>query len=128
MTARPPARGTDFLSPTKLSSIEEVRSGRGSDTFSGSANNERFRGGGGGDTFIFTGAHGNDRIDGFSNGEDVIVLLGLNPGTSKQDVLDHAWPWNEGIGVHIDLTSFGGGKIDLIGFHRSNFDASDFLI
>ena len=112
----------------KLSSIEEVRSGRGSDTFSGSANNERFRGGGGGDTFIFTGAHGNDRIDGFSNGEDVIVLLGLNPGTSKQDVLDHAWAWNEGIGVHIDLTSFGGGKIDLIGFHRSNFDASDFLI
>ena len=110
----------------RLSSIEAVRGGNGSDKFSGSSRDERFRGKGGDDIFIFEGAHGHDRIEDFTNGDDVIVLLGLN--VSKQDVLNHAWAWDEGVGVHIDLTSFGGGKIDLHGFHRDDFDASDFLL
>ena len=110
----------------RLSSIEAVRGGNGSDTFSGSSRDEQFTGKGGDDVFIFEGAHGHDRIKDFTNGDDVIVLLGLN--VSKQDVLNHAWAWNEGVGVHIDLTSFGGGKIDLERFRRDDFDASDFLL
>ena len=55
----------------------------------------------------------------------MLVDLGI---TSKDQVLNNAYAWDEGTGVHIDLTSFGGGRIDLHGFHRDDFDASDFLI
>ena len=111
----------------RFSSIEAVRGGNGSDTFSSSANDERFRGKGGDDIFIFEGAHGHDRIEDFTNGDDVIVLLGMNI-SSKQDVLNNASAWTEGTGVHINLTGFGGGRIDLHGFPRSNLDESDFLL
>ena len=110
----------------RLQNIEAVRGANGSDTFSGSARDERFRGKGGDDVFIFEGAHGHDRIEDFTNGDDVIVLLGLN--ITKQQVLSNASAWTEGTGVHINLTGFGGGRIDLHGFHRGNLDASDFLL
>ena len=110
----------------ELTSIESVRGSDGDDSFFGSPENERFRGNKGDDFFIFEGAHGHDSIEDFTNGDDVILVLGLS--ISKQDVLDHASAWSEGTGVHIDLTSFGGGKIDLWGFRRSDFDASDFLL
>lgn len=99
----------------------------GDDVLVGGGGDDRLEGGGGDDVFLFEGAHGHDRVDDFEDGADTLLLLGL--GTlSKQDILDHAYAWDEGTGVHIDLTSFGGGKIDLHGFHRDNFDASDFLI
>ena len=122
------ARGSwnDSLFTYTLTSIEYVRGSDGDDSFFGSPADERFRGNQGDDFFIFEGAHGHDNIEDFWKGDNVIVLLGLS--ISKQDVLDHAWAWSEGTGVHIDLTSFGGGKIDLWGFRRSDFDASDFLL
>ena len=55
------------------------------------------------------------------------MLRGLGI-TSKDQVLDNAYAWEEGTGVNIDLTSFGGGMIELRGFHLDDFDASDFLI
>ena len=109
-----------------LSSIEFVRGSHADDSFAGSDADERFRGNRGDDLFIFEGAHGHDRIEDFTNGDDVIVLLGLN--ITKQQVLSNAFAWTEGTGVHIDLTSFGGGKIDLHGFRRDDLDASDFLL
>ena len=99
----------------------------GDDTLEGREGNDRLIGGDGDDIFRFLPGHGDDRIDDFGNGEDIIVLVGLDIG-SKRDVLDHAWAWDEGVGVHIELTSFGGGTINLIGFHRDDFDASDFLL
>ena len=122
------ARGSwnDSLFTYTLTSIEYVQGSDGDDSFFGSPADERFRGNQGDDFFIFDGAHGHDNIEDFWKGDNVIVLLGLS--ISKQDVLDHAWAWSEGTGVHIDLTSFGGGKIDLHGFRRSDFDASDFLL
>ena len=109
----------------RIRNIEAVRGGSGSDTFAGSSRNERFRGKGGDDVFIFEGNNGHDRIEDFRNG-DVLILQGLR--ITKQDVLNNAWAWNEGIGVHIDLRRFGGGRIDLHGFRRNDFDASDFLL
>ena len=109
----------------RIRSIEAVRGGNGSDTFAGSSRNERLRGKGGDDVFIFEGNNGWDRIEDFYNG-DVLILQGLR--ITKQDVLNNAWAWNEGIGVHIDLRRFGGGRIDLQGFRRNDFDASDFLL
>ena len=109
-----------------LRSIEYVRGSNNPDTFAGKARtDERFRGRGGDDVFIFEGNNGWDRIEDFHNG-DVLILQGLR--ITKQDVLNNAWAWNEGIGVHIDLRRFGGGRIDLHGFRRDDFDASDFLL
>ena len=109
-----------------LWSIEDVRGSNNSDTFAGKARtDEAFRGRGGDDIFVFEGNNGWDRIEDFHDG-DVLILLGLR--ASKQDVLNNAWAWNEGIGVHIDLRRFGGGRIDLQGFRRDDFDASDFLL
>ena len=109
-----------------LRSIEYVRGSNNPDTFAGKARtDERFRGRGGDDIFVFEGNNGWDRIEDFHNG-DVLILQGLR--ITKQDVLNNAWAWNEGIGVHIDLRRFGGGRIDLHGFRRDDFDASDFLL
>ena len=108
-----------------LRSIEYVRGTNNSDRFTGSRIDERFRGRGGDDVFIFEDNNGRDIIEDFHNG-DVIVLLGLR--ISKSDVLNNAWAWDEGVGVHIDLTRFGGGRIDLRGFRREDLDESDFLL
>ena len=99
----------------------------GDDTINGRGGDDRLYGGSGEDTFLFGRGDGRDRIHDFTDGEDRIVLMGLGI-TSKSQVLDNASAWDEGTGVHIDLRSFGGGRIDLVGFHRNSFDASDFLI
>ena len=70
---------------------------------------------------------GTTASDDFTDGEDRINLIGLGI-SSKREVLDRAYAWDEGTGVHIDLTPFGGGRIDLRGFNRDDFDASDFLL
>ena len=130
----------------KISNIEGIRGSRtgndelygsngddrldgngGDDTFEGRGGNDQLYGGDGDDIFLFGRGDGHDRIHDFADGEDVIVLTGLGI-TSKDQVLNNAYAWDQGTGVHIDLTSFGGGRIDLHGFHRNNFDASDFLI
>ena len=107
-----------------LRSIEHVRGSDGDDSFFGSPSDERFRGNEGDDFFIFDGAHGNDRIEDFGKGDNVIVLLGL--GISKQNVLDSAR--DEGDRVTIDLTGYGGGTIRLDGISTDDLDASDFLL
>ena len=107
---------------------EDRLEGRGGDDLiNGYGGDDRLYGGGGDDTFVFDRGDGNDRIYDFADGEDILVLMDLDT-LSKQDVLDHAYAWEEGTGVRIDLTSFGGGTIDLHGFHRDDFDASDFLL
>ena len=109
-----------------LRNIEAVRGSVNSDTFAGRAGaDDVFRGKGGNDIFIFEGNNGWDRVEDFRD-DDTLIITGLR--ISKQDVLNNAWAWNEGIGVHIDLRRFGGGRIDLHGFDRRNFDASDFLL
>ena len=100
---------------------------RGDDLINGYGGDDQLYGGDGDDTFVFDRGDGNDRIHDFTDGEDILILMDLDIA-SKQDVLDHAYAWEEGTGVHIDLTPFGGGRIDLDGFHRDQFDASDFLM
>ena len=133
----------------RISNIERVRGSRNNDEIYGSRYPNRLEGregddiigGGGGDDtlrgdrrasdggedlFIFEPGHGNDYIEDFTVGEDALVFLDFN--MTKQDVLDHAYAWDEGIGIHIELTSFGGGTINLGGVHRDDFGASDFLL
>ena len=110
----------------RISNIEYVRGGSGDDILIGDAGNNRLRGGAGRDQFIFGRGHGEDVIDDFTNGEDVIVLRGL--GLTKADVLANAGAWSEGTGTWIDLTAQGGGMISLAGFDFANLDESDFLL
>ena len=101
----------------------------GDDTIQGRGGNDHLYGGSGSDVFLVDGDNrdGHDEIYDFGDGEDLIVLVGLGI-SSKSDVLRNAYAWDEGIGVYIDLRGFGGGIVNLRGFHRDNFDASDFLI
>ena len=99
----------------------------GEDLIYGRGGDDRLYGGDGDDIFLFGRGDGHDRIYDFADGQDVLVLMDLGI-TSKDQVLNNAFAWETGTGVNIDLTSFGGGRIDLHGFHRDNFDASDFVI
>ena len=105
---------------------DDLYGGDGDDTIEGGGGDDHLEGGSGGDVFLFEPGHGDDYIGDFTSGEDIIALLGFN--MTKQDLLNHAWAWGEGIGIHIELTSFGGGTINLGGIHRNDFDASDFLL
>ena len=107
-------------------SYNRLRGGAGDDTIEGGAGDDNLYGGDGDDEFIFEPGHGRDWIADFSDGDDIIVLRGF--GLSKSDVMNVAGPWSEGVGVWIDLTGHGGGRIDLGGFDFNNLDGSDFLL
>ena len=96
----------------------------GSDYIEGAAGDDRLEGGSGDDVFHFGRGHGNDQIADFGGG-DVIIFEGL--GVTKAQVLDAATLSRSG-GTWIDLTPFGGGTIIISGYHRDNFDESDFLL
>ena len=98
----------------------------GNDWIQGGAGNDRLQGEGGRDTFVFESGHGEDRIDDFANGSETILLRGMN--VTASDVLANAESRSEGTRVWIDLTSFGGGTIDLRNFSIDDLDASDFRI
>ena len=121
-------RGTNNDDELIGSNGDDRLEGRGGDdTIDGYGGDDRLYGGDGRDTFLFDRGDGHDRIYDFADGEDLIVLTDLGI-TSKDQVLNKAFAWEEGTGVHIDLTSFGGGRIDLHGFNRDHFDASDFQL
>ena len=117
------SRGTTFT--YTVSNIERVTGGNVSDTFYGTAGDERFDGRSGDDTFIFDGGHGNDVISDFYNGDNVIILLGMN--VSKSQVLGAATDNGDG-GSYIDLRPFGGGTITLWYVSPDDVDESDFLL
>ena len=116
------SRGSVFT--YTVSNIERVSGGNVSDTFYGTAGDERFDGRSGDDTFIFGARHGEDTISDFNDG-DVIVLLEMN--VSKSQVLSAASDNGDG-GTWIDLRSYGGGTINLWDFPLQDLDESDFLL
>ena len=99
---------------------------RGDDVIEGRAGNDALKGEGGADLFVFGRGHGEDSIEDFTDGEDRILFeeLDLN---SKDDVLDNAHAWDEGVGVWIDLRPYGGGTLSISGLPRGDFDKGDFL-
>ena len=105
---------------------DRLRGGEGSDFLDGGSGNDELDGGDGEDIFLFEHGHGEDYISDFTDGEDIIILSGF--GVSKSEVLSNAGPWSEGVGVWIDLSGYGGGRIDLGSFDFNNLDESDFLL
>ena len=94
----------------------------GNDELSGGAGDDRLSGGGGEDLFIFGVEDGDDIIADFTDGDDLIFLIGL--GLSGFDELVVA---SDSDGVTIDLVAHGGGTIRLEGFAIADLDAGDFL-
>ena len=118
------SHGNDLLFGSSGNNRIEGR--RGDDELWGRAGDDHLRGEGGADLFVFERGHGEDYIEDFADGEDLIVFRGLNL-SSKDDVLNNAHAWDEGVGVWIDLRPFGGGTLSIGGLPRASFDQSDFL-
>ena len=97
----------------------------GDDTIQGGTGNDLLYGGSGEDTFVFKAGHGDDVIGDFTDGEDTIAIdiAGLTGVTNFGDLTIR----NEDGSAVIDLTSQGGGTIELSGFDINDLDATDFL-
>jgi hypothetical protein len=96
------------------------------DVHTASPANESFLAGSGADLFVFSNGFGQDRITGFTGGEDVVDLSGMtNPDwTSFADVQAHALQLGGDT-----LIDFGGGNtITLVGVTAANLTAGDFQL
>ena len=71
---------------------------------------------------MFGPGGGVDRIQDFTDGEDVIDLTAITGVSGYEDLTITA----EGNNVTIDLTDHGGGKIILVNFDVRELDAEDF--
>ena len=70
-------------------------------------------------------AHGNDTITDFTDGEDRIDLGEFGDSAPTFAEVRAAASGIDG-GVRIDLSSFGGGTVDVMGLALSDLDAADF--
>ena len=117
----------DYAAGDTLAGIENVTGSPQRDTLvgnssanvlNGGAGNDDLTGGGSNDNdiFKFAGRHGSDDITDFIKGQDRIDLSAFRNIASVEDLEDHITP---GTNTEIDLSSFGGGEIELEGFNHS---------
>ena len=111
---------------------DAIQGGRGDDTIfgdegndwiSGDEGDDTLYGGAGADTFDFGFDHGNDTIEDFTRGEDLIDLRSLPDVSRFSDLTITA----DGDHAVIDLSDAGGGTIVLKNVSASDLDASDFV-
>ena len=101
---------------------DRIEGGAGNDELFGQPSRENTDGSE--DVFVFAGEHGEDIIYNFADAEDKIDLTAFNlSGFAELDlsVNDHSGA------TIIDLSTHGGGKIELAGLEITDLDASDFL-
>ena len=87
------------------------------------AGDDIMTGGEGADTFVFAGAHGNDTITDFTDGEDLIDLSAFANIAKFGDLA----ATQVGDDVRIDLSDHGGGTITLQDFTLGDLDETDFV-
>ncbi len=92
--------------------------GGGADTLLGNKGDDTLKGGGGADIFTFKRNDGDDRIQGFRQGQDMIEIRN---GANSFDQLDFT---NQSGGV---LIEFARTSIFVQGGNAAQFDADDFL-
>ena len=99
----------------------------GNDTLTSGADDDWLHGGSGNDTFVFEGGHGNDTIQDFTDGSDMIDLTALTALTQITNWSDISSLISaDGTAVVIDLSTKGGGSIRLEGVAVTDLDADDF--
>ena len=94
----------------------------GNDIIQGGADDDWLYGGSGNDTFVFEAGHGNDTIQDFTDGEDLIDLSAFNDIDGFNDLTITN---DDGTAV-IDLSNDGGGEIRIEDFDIANLSADDF--
>jgi len=105
-------RGDDILS-----------GGEGDDHLKGGAGDDTLAGGAGADTFVYGIGDGDDVIEDFADGEDMIDLSAFS-GIGGFGDLTVTGTGND---VRIDLSEYGGGTITLQNFTLNDLDATDFV-
>ena len=104
--------------------------GKGRDVIDGGSGDDWMRGNDGADIFVFSRAVGDDAIDDFTDGEDLVDLQAYGPyGLAFADI--GAAAVQDGGDVRIDLSAAVGrpglGTITLRDFELADLDAGDFL-
>ena len=95
----------------------------GDDIIDGGADDDTMWGGSGADTFVFQAGHGTDTIKDFEDGEDRIDLTAFTGISGISDLTITA----DGTTAVIDLTSYGGGIIELENVAVSDLGVDDFV-
>jgi|GEM_PF-3889880 Hemolysin-type calcium-binding repeat (2 copies). len=91
---------------------DTLSGGSGDDVLEGGRGNDRLTGGSGDDAYVIDRDGGADTIQGFGNGDDVIVLRGLTAQGSPLTFTElSAQITEQGGDSTIDLSSFGGGSV-----------------
>ncbi len=98
-----------------------IDGGSGLDTIEGGFGNDTMDGGDGADTFVVIANNGQDVINNFGNGPDVIDVSGLGISSVGQMTIS-----DDGTDTTIDFGS--GNSIVLTGILSADVDASDFVL
>lgn len=96
--------------------------GRGDDTFDGGIGNDLMISGGGKDTFLFYGAFGNDRIEGYS-ASSKLVFQGVT-GVGK----DSNYKAYASVTGNDTLLSFGNDSVTLVGIGLNDINGAGIII
>lgn len=105
-----------------LDGNDHLIGGRGNDVFVGGAGNDLMESGGGVDTFLFSGAFGQDRVVGYQ-ANDKLVFLGVQGVAPNDDVRAHA----SAVG-HDTLLTFGADSVTLVGVGLDSLSGSGIVI
>ena len=97
--------------------------GEDADVLEGGAGDDTMWGGAGADRFVYAAGDGNDTIEDFTDGADLIDLTAISGIAGFEDLTITA----AGGDALIDLTAHGGGTIRLQDVDTSDLDAADFL-
>ncbi|WP_277761075.1 hypothetical protein [Pseudomonas sp. A34-9] len=96
--------------------------GKGDDVFVGGAGDDVMVSGGGSDTFLFYGAFGNDRIEGYS-AKSKLVFQGVTGVGKDYDYLAHA-----SVSGNDTLLSFGNNSVTLVGVGLNDISSDNITI
>ena len=110
---------------------DKIIGGTGDDVINGGAGDDVLWGGAGKDVFVFEPGQGNDAIWEFEAGQDIIDLTKFNDKITWDELKDNFSKFNNplfGQYVEIDLSEWGGGKIELWGINSINKITEDMFL
>ena len=105
-----------------LDGNDQLIGGKGNDVFVGGAGNDLMESGGGVDTFLFSGAFGQDRVVGYQ-ANDKLVFLGVQGVAPTDDFRAHATT----VG-HDTVLTLGGDSVTLVGVGLDSLSGSGIVI
>jgi Ca2+-binding RTX toxin-like protein len=105
-----------------LDGNDHLIGGKGNDVLVGGAGNDLMESGGGVDTFLFSGAFGQDRVLGYQ-ANDKLVFLGVQGVTPSDDYRAHA----TAVG-HDTVLTFGADSVTLVGVGLDSLSGSGIVI